>query len=54
MGGGRTVGGPETNPGQDGPEIGRRAPDGVGVGSVGKMDTTLLSPDEIAQRGGLR
>ncbi len=44
---------PEMNLGQYVLEIQRMAPDGVAVVGVGKMDTTLLSPKEIIQRGGL-
>ena len=44
---------PEMNMGQYVREIARLAPREVEVVSVGKMDTTLLSPDEIARRGGL-
>ena len=44
---------PEMNMGQYVLEIERIAPTGVEVVSVGKMNTTLLSPQEIASRGGL-
>jgi 2-oxoglutarate ferredoxin oxidoreductase subunit alpha len=44
---------PEMNMGQYVLEIERLAPPGVEVVGVGKMDTTLLSPTEIAERGGL-
>lgn len=44
---------PEMNMGQYILEIQRLAPAGVEVVGVNKMDTTLLSPDEIIERGGL-
>jgi 2-oxoglutarate ferredoxin oxidoreductase subunit alpha len=44
---------PEMNMGQYVYEIERLAPKGVEVVSVDKMDTTLLSPEEILTRGGL-
>ncbi len=44
---------PELNMGQYVLEIERLVPPGVEVVGVGKMDTTLLSPTEIAERGGL-
>jgi len=44
---------PEMNMGQYVLEIERLAPPGVEVVSVAKMDTTLLSPGEIVERGGL-
>ena len=44
---------PEMNMGQYMLEIERLAPDSVEVVSVGKMNTTLLSPGEILERGGL-
>lgn len=45
---------PEMNMGQYVLELERLAPPGVEVVSVGKMNTTLLSPEEIIERGGLR
>jgi 2-oxoglutarate ferredoxin oxidoreductase subunit alpha len=53
MNGVRKVVVPEMNMGQYVLEVQRLAPDGVEVVSVGKMDTTLLSPQEILERGGL-
>jgi len=44
---------PEMNMGQYLLEIERLAPDGVEVVAVNKMDTTLLSPQEIISQGGL-
>jgi len=44
---------PEMNMGQYLVEIERLAPPGVEVVGVCKMDTTLVSPDEILERGGL-
>lgn len=44
---------PEMNMGQYRLEIDRLAPDGVEVVGVNKMDTTLISPAEIVERGGL-
>jgi 2-oxoglutarate ferredoxin oxidoreductase subunit alpha len=44
---------PEMNMGQYKLEIERLAPDGTEVIGVNKMDTTLISPAEIAERGGL-
>lgn len=44
---------PEMNMGQYRQEVERLAPDGVEVEGVCKMDTTLLSPDEILRKGGL-
>jgi 2-oxoglutarate ferredoxin oxidoreductase subunit alpha len=44
---------PEMNMGQYVLEVERLVPPGVEVVSVGKMNTTLLSPDEILTRGGL-
>jgi 2-oxoglutarate ferredoxin oxidoreductase subunit alpha len=44
---------PEMNMGQYVQEIERLAPRGVDVIGVGKMNTTLLSPGEILERGGL-
>jgi|TARA_B100000315_G_scaffold247101_1_gene275340 2-oxoglutarate ferredoxin oxidoreductase subunit alpha len=44
---------PEMNMGQYRLEIERLAPDGVEVVGVNKMDTTLISPAEIAEQGGL-
>ncbi len=44
---------PEMNMGQYVIELERLAPPGVEVVRVCKMDTTLLSPTEIAERGGL-
>jgi len=45
---------PEMNMGQYILEVERLAPDGVEIIGVNKMDTTLISPDEILERGGLR
>jgi 2-oxoglutarate ferredoxin oxidoreductase subunit alpha len=45
---------PEMNMGQYLLEIDRLAPDGVEVVGVNKMDTTLLSPQEIILQGGLQ
>jgi 2-oxoglutarate ferredoxin oxidoreductase subunit alpha len=45
---------PEMNMGQYILEVERLAPAGVEVIGVNKMDTTLISPDEIIERGGLR
>ena len=42
---------PEMNMGQYIQEIQRLTPSGVKVVGVNKMDTTLLSPDEIIERG---
>ena len=44
---------PEMNTGQYILEVERLAPAGVEVVGVNKMDTTLISPAEIAERGGL-
>ncbi len=44
---------PEMNLGQYRLEIERLAPPGVRVKGVNKMNTTLLSPGEIAERGGI-
>jgi 2-oxoglutarate ferredoxin oxidoreductase subunit alpha len=44
---------PEMNMGQYRLEVERLAPDGAEVVGVNKMDTTLISPAEIAERGGL-
>jgi 2-oxoglutarate ferredoxin oxidoreductase subunit alpha len=44
---------PEMNMGQYRLEIERLAPPGAEVVGVCKMDTTLVSPDEILERGGL-
>jgi 2-oxoglutarate ferredoxin oxidoreductase subunit alpha len=44
---------PEMNMGQYRLEIERLAPDGVEVIGVNKMDTTLISPTEIIEQGGL-
>ncbi|MBI4705721.1 MAG: pyruvate flavodoxin/ferredoxin oxidoreductase [Deltaproteobacteria bacterium] len=44
---------PEMNLGQYVLEIERLAPDGVDVVGVAKMDTTLLSPELIIEKGGL-
>ena len=44
---------PEMNMGQYRLEIERLVPDGTEVVGVNKMDTTLISPSEIAERGGL-
>lgn len=44
---------PEMNMGQYRLEVERLAPDGAEVIGVNKMDTTLISPAEIAERGGL-
>ena len=44
---------PEMNMGQYIREVERLAPRQVEVVGVGKMDTTLLSPREILERGGL-
>jgi hypothetical protein len=35
-------------------EVERLAPAGVELLGVNKMDTTLISPDEILEQGGLR
>jgi 2-oxoglutarate ferredoxin oxidoreductase subunit alpha len=53
MNGVRKVVVPEMNMGQYIREIERLAPRQVEVVGVGKMDTTLLSPQEILERGGL-
>ena len=45
---------PEMNMGQYVYEIERLAPRGTEVVSLDKMDTTLLSPEEIVRRGGLQ
>ena len=45
---------PEMNMGQYILEVERLAPAGVDVVGVNKMDTTLISPDEIIERGGLQ
>jgi len=45
---------PEMNMGQYILEVERLAPAGVEIIGVNKMDTTLISPDEILERGGLR
>jgi 2-oxoglutarate ferredoxin oxidoreductase subunit alpha len=42
---------PEMNMGQYIQEVQRLIPKGVEVVGVNKMDTTLLSPDEIIERG---
>jgi 2-oxoglutarate ferredoxin oxidoreductase subunit alpha len=44
---------PEMNMGQYILEVERFAPEGVELVGVNKMDTTLISPDEILERGGL-
>ncbi|MFC1609412.1 2-oxoacid:acceptor oxidoreductase subunit alpha, partial [Myxococcota bacterium] len=44
---------PEMNMGQYVVEIERLARSKIDVVGVGKMDTTLLSPEEIIERGGL-
>ncbi len=44
---------PEMNMGQYSLEVERLVPDGTEVVGVNKMDTTLISPAEIAERGGL-
>lgn len=44
---------PEMNMGQYRLEVERLVPDGAEVVGVNKMDTTLISPAEIAERGGL-
>ena len=44
---------PEMNMGQYRQEIERLAPAGVAVVGVNKMDTTLVSPQEILEQGGL-
>jgi len=44
---------PEMNMGQYVLEVERLVPPGVEVVGVGKMNTTLLSPDEILKKGGL-
>jgi len=44
---------PEMNMGQYILEVQRLAPSGVEVVGVNKMDTTLISPDEILEQGGL-
>ena len=54
MAGMRKVVVPEMNMGQYVLEIERLAPDEVEVVGVGKMNTTLLSPQEIIERGGLQ
>ncbi|MBW2528568.1 MAG: pyruvate flavodoxin/ferredoxin oxidoreductase [Deltaproteobacteria bacterium] len=53
MEGKRKVVVPEMNMGQYVLEIERLAPDPVEVVGVGKMNTTLLTPQEIIERGGL-
>ncbi|MCP4332534.1 MAG: pyruvate flavodoxin/ferredoxin oxidoreductase [Gammaproteobacteria bacterium] len=45
---------PEMNMGQYILEVERLAPAGIEIIGVNKMDTTLISPDEILERGGLR
>ena len=45
---------PEMNMGQYNLEVERLAPDGVEVISVAKMNTKLVTPDEITEKGGLR
>jgi len=45
---------PEMNMGQYILEVERLAPTGVELIGVNKMDTTLISPDEILDQGGLR
>ncbi|MFV2031540.1 MAG: pyruvate flavodoxin/ferredoxin oxidoreductase [Gammaproteobacteria bacterium] len=45
---------PEMNMGQYILEVERLAPAGVELVGVNKMDTTLISPDEILEQGGLR
>jgi len=54
MDGVRKVVVPEMNMGQYVLEVERLAPRGVEVVGVGKMNTTLLSPREILERGGLQ
>ena len=54
MQGARKVVVPEMNMGQYILEVERLAPAGVEVIGVNKMDTTLVSPDEILEQGGLR
>jgi 2-oxoglutarate ferredoxin oxidoreductase subunit alpha len=44
---------PEMNMGQTLLEIEKLAPSGAEVVGLGKMDTTLVSPGEILERGGL-
>jgi len=44
---------PEMNMGQYSLEVERLVPDGTEIVGVNKMDTTLISPTEIAERGGL-
>jgi 2-oxoglutarate ferredoxin oxidoreductase subunit alpha len=44
---------PEMNMGQYSLEVERLVPDGTEVVGVNKMDTTLISPAEITERGGL-
>ena len=53
MSGVRKVVVPEMNMGQYVLEVERLAPRGVAVVGVGKMNTTLVSPQEILERGGL-
>ena len=53
MSGARKAVVPEMNMGQYVHEVERVAPRGVEVVGVGKMNTTLLSPQEILERGGL-
>ena len=53
MAGARKVVVPEMNLGQYVLEIERLAPPDVEVVGVGKMNTRLLSPGEILERGGL-
>jgi len=53
MNGVRRIVVPEMNMGQYVLEVERLAPRGVEVVSVGKMNTTLVSPQEILDRGGL-
>ena len=54
MEGARKVVAPEMNMGQYILELERLAPAGVEVVGVNKMNTTLLSPREILERGGLQ
>jgi 2-oxoglutarate ferredoxin oxidoreductase subunit alpha len=44
---------PEMNMGQYRIEVERLAPPGVEIVGVNKMDTTLVSPQEILDKGGL-
>jgi 2-oxoglutarate ferredoxin oxidoreductase subunit alpha len=45
---------PEMNMGQYIREVERLAPAGIEIIGVNKMDTTLISPAEILERGGLQ